>query len=131
MGTAVHDEYKDDLEAGRRMQVNNIIGMITFTLNDEIASDMGLEKGTSGVLVIGVLPNSLAEKAGLRAGTKPAVFGGTKGMLGGDIISGIEDTPLNNIEEMKNYLVQYHTQGTKIKFNVLRDGKPVDIELVY
>jgi S1-C subfamily serine protease len=52
-------------------------------------------------------------------------------MLGGDIINGVEDKTINNIEELKHYISYYHVQGTKIKFSILRNGKPTKIELVY
>jgi hypothetical protein len=107
------------------------IGIHGFTLTDAIASDMGLKTETRGVLVIGVLENSIAEKAGLRAGTTPAVFYGTNCMLGGDIIISIDDKPINNMEELKEYISHYHIPGTKIKFIVLRNGKPIEIVLVY
>jgi hypothetical protein len=119
---------KPDTETGI---IPDPIGIVEFNLYDKAASDMGLEKGTRGVLVIGVLPNSIAEKAGLRAGTTPTSFDGINGMLGGDIIIGVEDNAINTKEELKHYLSQYHVQGTKIKFKVLRNGKPIDIELVY
>ena len=52
-------------------------------------------------------------------------------MLGGDIIYGIEDIAVNNSDELRHYLNQYHVHGTKIKLNVLRNGVKVGIEIVY
>jgi hypothetical protein len=107
------------------------VGIVGYTLTEEIASYMGLEKETRGALVIGVLPNSIAEKAGLRAGTTPAVLDGIKCMLGGDIIIAVEDKTINNMRELTEYLSLYHKPGTKIKFRVLRNRKPIEIALVY
>ncbi len=111
--------------------VSGGVGIVGYTLTEEIASHMGLEKETRGALVIGVLPNSIAEKAGLRAGTTPAVLDGTKCMLGGDIIIAVDDKTINNMRELTGYLSLYHKPGTKIKFRVLRNRKPIEIALVY
>jgi len=92
---------------------------------------MGFAKETRGVLVIGVFKNSIAEEAGFRAGTTPGVFDGTNGMFDGDVITGVEDKAINNKEELMEYLSLYHVPGTKIKFNVLRNGKPIEIALAY
>ena len=48
----------------------------------------------------------------------------------GDIILGIEDKLINSKEELKHYISHHHVRGTKIKFKVLGNGKPIDIELV-
>ena len=119
------------LELPRDITVGSVIGLVIFTLTNEIKSYMGLEKETKGVLVIGILKNSIAEKAGVREGTTPAVFDGTKGMLGGDIILGIEDKTINNKEELTDYMSHYHKPETQIKFKVLRNKKPIEITLVY
>ncbi len=92
---------------------------------------MGYEKETRGVLVIGVLENSIAEKAGLRAGTTPAEFGGTYGMLGGDIIIGVEDKTINKLEDFMEYISHYHTPGTRIRLRVIRNRELVEVTLVY
>jgi hypothetical protein len=34
-------------------------------------------------------------------------------------------------EELRFYLSHYHLQDTKIKFNLLRNGKPIEIDLIY
>lgn len=67
IGTPVQDVYLDNLEVETGIPIDNIVGITGFTLNDEIASYMGVAKETRGVLVINVFPNSIAEKAGLRA----------------------------------------------------------------
>lgn len=111
--------------------ISDNIGLVLYTVNKEIALSMGLGEETRGILVGDFIPNSIAEKAVLRAGTLPAVLNDTKAVLIGDIIKGIEDIPLNNAEELKHYLSFYHLRGTKIKFSVVRNGIPVDVELVY
>lgn len=100
-------------------------------MTNEIASDMGLPNDTRGILVIGILKNSFAEKAGIRAGTTRAVFEGTVGMLGGDIIIGVEDSAVNNVEELKDYISHYHILGTQLKLRVLRNRDPIEITIVY
>jgi len=107
------------------------IGIEGYTLTEEIATQMGLGKETRGVFVSGILPNSLAEKTGIRAGTTSVIFNDKQVMLGGDIIYGIEDIAVNNSDELRHYLNQYHVHGTKIKLNVLRNGVKVGIEIVY
>lgn len=106
------------------------VGVVTIPLTNEITSAMGLPGETQGSLVIRVLENSIAEKAGIRAGTTRARFGKLEGTLGGDIIIGVEDGAAN-IEELEDYISHYHVPGTQIKLKVLRNGSPVEITLVY
>jgi hypothetical protein len=68
-GKIIRAAKPDPSETTTNIPIPDLIGIIGFTLTDTIATDMGLNKETRGVLVIGVLENSIAEKAGLRAGT--------------------------------------------------------------
>ena len=131
MGIPISGTPAGDSEIPLAIPVHSDIGIIGFPMDSEIASRMKLEKETRRVLVIGVLKNSIAEKAGIRAGTTPAVFRGTNGMLGGDVIVSVEDKSVDNIEDLKDYISHYHISGKQIKFTVLRNGKPIDIDLVY
>jgi S1-C subfamily serine protease len=107
------------------------IGMGLFTLTREIASDMHLEQDTRGVLVIKVYARSIAEKAGFKVGTTPKDFSNMQGTLGGDVIIGVENKLINTVEDFLEYFEYYHEKGTKIRFKVLRGGKPIEIALVY
>jgi S1-C subfamily serine protease len=52
-------------------------------------------------------------------------------MLGGDIIIGVENKSIENVEDLKDYINHYHKPGTPIKLRILRDLKPIKISLFY
>ncbi len=52
-------------------------------------------------------------------------------MLGGDIITAIQDQPITRMEDIMEYLTHYHKPGTKIKLRIIRDQKLTDITLNY
>jgi hypothetical protein len=63
----------DDPEIPEAIPVNSDIGMIVVPVADQIALHMGLEKERQGVLVIGLLKNSIAEKAGIKIGNTHSI----------------------------------------------------------
>jgi Do/DeqQ family serine protease len=70
-------------------------------------------KEKEGVLVGQVHSDTGAEKAGLTSG---------------DIIKSVDDKPIKNVNELVKE-IQKKKVGQKIKLNVIRDGKPMTIEV--
>ncbi len=70
-------------------------------------------KEKEGVLVGQVHPGTGAEKAGLASG---------------DIIKSVDDKPVKNVNELVRE-IQRKKVGQKVKLNVIRDGKPMTIEV--
>jgi S1-C subfamily serine protease len=103
------------------------IGISGVDVSPEIASIMKLNQ-SNGVLVVGVVADSPADKAGLRGGYVIRDINGTEIELGGDVIISADGQPINNITELTNY-IQSKSVGDKVTLGIIRDGQPKEITL--
>ena len=78
----------------------------------DIAKAMNLNV-QRGAFVSEVLPNSGSAKAGIKSG---------------DVIVSLNGKPLNSFAELRSRIATTEP-GTKVKLGLLRDGKPVDVEV--
>jgi S1-C subfamily serine protease len=88
---------------------------------DRLAAELGL----SGVLILGVVPDSPAAKAGIRPTRR--VLGGQIDL--GDVIVAIDGQPVRSVDEMLTAFDRYQV-GARVKVTLLRDGTEVVIEVV-
>lgn len=102
------------------------LGILGITVDSSIAKEMNLPDGQQGVLVQQVEPGSLADTAGLRAGSKTVTINGQDVVIGGDIITALNNQSVASIDELKAALGQLPS-GHPLSLKVLRDGKEVDV----
>ncbi len=88
------------------------LGISVQDLSPELAEHFKL-KEKEGALISQVYPGTGAEKAGLATG---------------DIIKSVDDKPIKNVSELIKE-IQKKKVGQKVKIEVLRDGKPMTIEV--
>lgn len=86
------------------------LGLYAQDLSPELAEAFGLAR-QSGAIVNRVLENSPAEKAGLKTG---------------DIIIRIDGKPIRNSSDVRNQ-IGLRRIGEKVVFDILRDGKTINI----
>jgi serine protease Do len=103
------------------------IGISGVDVSPEIASIMNLNQ-SKGVLVVGVVADSPADKGGLRGGYVIREINGTEIELGGDVIISADGKPVSNISELTNY-IQSKSVGDKVTLGIIRDGQPKEITL--
>jgi S1-C subfamily serine protease len=77
---------------------------------------------TKGLMVASVKPGSPADVAGLLGGTKSVQAGNTVIVLGGDVITAVDNRPLETADEFLNYVETKHP-GDTVTLTVLRGGK--------
>jgi S1-C subfamily serine protease len=94
----------------------------------EIAKEMNLSENQQGVLVQQIEPGSLADKAGLQAGSKSVTINGENVLVGGDIITSLNGQPVASIEELRAALAQLPANHP-LSVTVLRDGKETKIDV--
>jgi serine protease Do len=104
------------------------LGILGVDMAPAIAQEMNLPQDQQGVLVQQVEPGSLAEKAGLQAGTQSVTIDGQDIMVGGDIITGINGQQVSTIQELKAALSQLPADHP-ITLTVLRDGKETQLDV--
>ena len=98
------------------------IGIVYRAVTPELAEQLGLEQ-VEGFAVLDVVPDSPAERAGLRGFTVTDT-GDVTG--GGDIIVAVDGKKLDNQEALARDL-QNRAVGETITFTVLRDGQSVEV----
>jgi len=100
------------------------LGITGTTLSPEVADFMRLPEGTRGVLVIAVAQDSPADKAGLRGSDKTLKVAGVEYQLGGDVITAIDDRPVEEMDDLITYLVEETRPGDTVTLTVLHpDGE--------
>ncbi len=89
------------------------VGVEAQNLNTELAESFGLPS-INGALIAGIIPNSPAERAGLRAG---------------DVLIAINDKPVINSATMLN-LIAVLKPNKKANLKIIRAGKQIDIAIL-
>ena len=83
---------------------------------------------TEGLLIETVEPGSPAEKIGLRGGVIPVRFGFRLVLMGGDIITKVNNTPLTDIDTVVD-VVRSFKVGDKISIEYFREGRKLTAEV--
>jgi putative serine protease PepD len=84
---------------------------------------------TRGFLVETVEPGSAADKAGIRGGSLPVLWGLQEMILGGDIIVEVNGREVLTIEDARDVVRELKINQT-VKVKLLRDGEPMEVTAV-
>jgi S1-C subfamily serine protease len=87
-----------------------VLGVTVYPVGPEIAKEYGLADA-SGALVAGVMPNSAADRAGIKTG---------------DIITAINGSATKGAAELHNAIGMLSI-GERVDIGLLRDGKPLKV----
>jgi serine protease Do len=104
------------------------LGILGTTIDSSIAQAMNLPDGTQGVLIEQVQPGSLADTAGLQAGSKTVTLNGQDVLVGGDIITAVNGQSIASTDELRASLEQLPSDHS-LTLTILRDGKESQVEV--
>jgi serine protease Do len=104
------------------------LGILGTTVDSSIAQAMNLPDGTQGVLIEQVQPGSLADTAGLQAGSKTVTINGQDILVGGDIITAVNGQSIASTDELRASLEQLPSDHP-LTLTILRDGKESQVEV--
>jgi len=104
------------------------LGIQGATVDQSIDKEMNLPSDQTGVLVTQVQSGSLADTAGLRAGSKTVTINGQQVNVGGDVITALNGQTITSIQELKAALGQL-TSDQGLALTILRDGHEIQIAI--
>jgi S1-C subfamily serine protease len=105
------------------------LGISGTSLVPELATAMNLDAGQRGALVEEVMPNSPAEQAGLQASNKQVTIEGADAIVGGDVITAIDNQPVTGMDYLIAYLARSTKVDQKVTLTILRDGKQKSVDV--
>jgi len=101
------------------------LGVKTIPISPELADEIGLPV-EYGLLVIGVVPGSAADQAGLHAGNERAYLGNMAITLGGDLIVAIDGQKIEDQDDLTQ-MMDNHRAGDSVKVTIYRGKKKMDV----
>jgi serine protease Do len=104
------------------------LGIAGISLDSPLAQSMNLNQDQQGVLVERVISGSPAEKAGLVASAKPFIYQGQQILIGGDIITAINGSPVTSVQDLRTLLNNFNPGGI-LHFTILRSGKEMTVDV--
>jgi serine protease Do len=104
------------------------LGIDGVDMSPDIATKLNTSQST-GILVVGVISDGPADKAGMKGGYRITDINGTQIELGGDIITSADKVPIKNLEDLLTYITNNKNKGDKVSIGILRDGKTQELEV--
>lgn len=102
------------------------LGISARGVNIAIADAIDLEK-PQGILVIDVTSGSPADLAGLRGGDESAIVDGQEIMLGGDVITEVNDIQVITMNDLVVYLERNSNPGDSVVLGIIRNEQELDL----
>ncbi len=104
------------------------IGITSANITPDLAELLNLEDA-KGVLIMTVVKDSPADKAGLVGSSQTAVSDGIEYTVGGDIVLSVDEQEVRKIDDILTHLQREKIVGDTLNMKVLRDGKLINIGL--
>ena len=104
------------------------LGIDGIDMSPDIATELKTNQST-GILVVGVISDGPADKAGMKGGYRITDINGTGIELGGDIITSADNETIENLQELSTYITDNKREGDQISLGILRDGKPQELQV--
>jgi len=82
-----------------------------------------------GLLVARIYDGSPALEAGIHPANKEVILGNYRYLVGGDIITAIDDVPLTSWEDLDAYLQENTEVGQTVDLSIIRDGHPLQMQV--
>ena len=101
-----------------------LIGISSWVLTPTWAERLDLDEEQRGLLVTAVSPSGPADKAGIRADT-----GVSQPKGDGDVIIRIDNVAIQNIYDLRSYIMLNTSPGDQIVIEILRDNQTIPITL--
>ena len=95
------------------------LGVTGTDMSYEIAEAMGVNV-TYGWLIVDVIKDGPADKAGLQGGTQQVYIGGSWIPIGGDIIIAVNGTKIKNGDDLASYLEENTCPGDTVVLTIIR-----------
>jgi len=105
------------------------IGISGRDIDPDLAKVLGL-KDTVGFLIVTVVENSPASKAGLIGSDKNVEVEGANYTIGGDIIVSVDGIEVRKIDDILVYLQRAKSVGDEMVLEILRDNRTTDITII-
>lgn len=102
------------------------VGISGRDMDPDLAQILNL-RDARGFLVINVLDDSPAQKAGMRGMTEIKEVDGVRYQVGGDIILAVDGKIVRKIDDILIHLQREKSVGDQMVLQILRDGKATDI----
>src|ERR671923_1342960 len=102
------------------------LGIAGKDMTPGIADYLGLDE-PRGFLVMEVVAESPAEKAGIQRGNEDVVIDGMQVKLGGDVIIAIDNNTVRKIDDILAYVEREKSVGDGLKLTILRDGQTIEV----
>jgi S1-C subfamily serine protease len=97
------------------------LGMTGGTLNSDMAEREGLDRNFTGIVVDTIVKDGPVDKAGIN-GSIMNQYGEKQG---GDIIIGVDESRISQMEDLISYLETQKTVGQNLTLIVYRDGNTI------
>ncbi len=104
------------------------LGISAVTLTPDIAQAMNLNQNTTGVLIEQTQSGGPARQAGLQAGTQSFVSNGQQVVIGGDIITKIDNTPITSVADLQSFLAGA-SAGQTVSMTVIRGSNTMTVQV--
>ena len=105
------------------------LGVRIATVDAAYAEGLELPEGARGSLIVSIVEDSPAHKAGLRESESTIEIDGVEFPAGGDVITAIGPHEVTGSSELIAHLTYHNSPGDTVIFTVLRDGKQKEIEI--